>query len=156
MILRDVTPADAENVAALVRLAFGRLSAPVDPAPSALRESRENIAAILASGGGGAVVEEGGRLLGAAIWYEKDGGLYFGRLSVHPESRGRGIARRILAAAEAAARVRGLPKLLLSTRLALMDNRRLFAAAGFIETALHAHPGYAKPTFVDMEKRLAC
>jgi ribosomal protein S18 acetylase RimI-like enzyme len=155
MILRDVTPADAGNVAALVRLAFGRLSAPVDPAPSALRESGETIAAILAAGGGGAVAEEGGRMLGAAIWYEKDGGLYFGRLAVHPEARGRGIARHILAAAEAAARVRGLPKLLLSTRLALIDNRRLFAAAGFVETAQHAHPGYPAPTFVDMEKTLA-
>ena len=154
MILRDVTPADAEAVAALVRLAFARLSAAVDPPPSALRESGASIAAILAAGGGGAVAEEEGRLLGAAIWYEKEGGLYFGRLSVHPEARGHGIARRILATAEAAARARGLSRLLLSTRLALADNRRLFAASGFVETAYHAHPGYQAPTFVDMEKTL--
>jgi penicillin-binding protein 2 len=37
----------------------------------------------------------------------------------------------------------------------LADNRRLFARCGFVETAQHAHPGYAQPTFVDMEKRLA-
>jgi N-acetylglutamate synthase-like GNAT family acetyltransferase len=154
VILRDATVADAEAIAALVRLAFAHLSAAVDPPPSALRESGDSIAAILLNGGGGAVIEDAGRMVGAAIWYGKEDGLYFGRLSVHPEARGRGIARRLVAAAEAAARAGGLPKLLLSTRLALTDNRRLFAAAGFVETAQHAHPGYAAPTFVDMEKAL--
>ena len=43
----------------------------------------------------------------------------------------------------------------LSTRLVLLDNRRLFAACGFVETAREAHPGYAEPTLVNMEKRLA-
>jgi hypothetical protein len=44
--------------------------------------------------------------------------------------------------------------MLLSTRLALIDNRRLFASCGFREGEQHAHPGYAAPTFVDMEKLL--
>jgi hypothetical protein len=57
-------------------------------------------------------------------------------------------------AAAAEARRRGLPRLLLSTRLVLADNRRLFARCGFVETEQHAHPGYAHPTFVDMEKTL--
>jgi hypothetical protein len=47
-----------------------------------------------------------------------------------------------------------LPRIHLSTRLVLLDNRRLFAACGFVETTCHAHPGYAEPTFVNMEKRL--
>jgi len=42
----------------------------------------------------------------------------------------------------------------LSTRLVLLDNRCLFTACGFIETTREAHPGYAEPTFVNMEKRL--
>jgi hypothetical protein len=61
----------------------------------------------------------------------------------------------MIAALEQEARARGLPRLLLSTRLVLADNRRLFARCGFVETAQHAHPGYAHPTFVDMEKALA-
>jgi hypothetical protein len=36
----------------------------------------------------------------------------------------------------------------------LTGNRRLFAACGFVEIARHAHPGYAAPTWVEMEKRL--
>jgi hypothetical protein len=43
----------------------------------------------------------------------------------------------------------------LSTRLALLDNRRLFAGSGFTETTREAHPGYAEPTFVNLEKRLS-
>ena len=46
---------------------------------------------------------------------------------------------------------RCLPRLYLSTRLVLLDNRRLFAACGFVETTRDAHPGYAEPTFVNME-----
>jgi GNAT superfamily N-acetyltransferase len=69
--------------------------------------------------------------------------------------RGLGIAKALVAAAEAAATRMRLPRVHLSTRLPLIDNRRLFAACGFVETTRHAHPGYAEPTFVDMEKRLA-
>jgi hypothetical protein len=53
-----------------------------------------------------------------------------------------------------AARAMGLPRINLSTRIPLLDNRRLFAACGFIETTHQAHPGYAEPTSVHMEKRL--
>jgi len=152
--LRPLAPADAAAAAALIRAAFAALSAPVDPPPSALRETAESVAAaILAGGGAGAW--RGTVLVGAVLWTQKDGGLYVARLSVHPAWRGRGVARALMAAAEAEARRRALPRMLLSTRLALTDNRRLFAACGFRETAEHAHPGYPAPTFVDMEKSLA-
>jgi hypothetical protein len=39
-------------------------------------------------------------------------------------------------------------------RLALTENRRLFAASGFVAMTEAAHPGYARPTFAVMEKRL--
>ncbi len=154
-MIRPITTADAPAVAALIRTAFAVLPKPVDPPLSALRETGEAVAAILAQGGGGAAIEQDGTLVAGCIWQEKDGGLYFGRLAVAPAARGQGYAGRLLAAAEAEARARGLPKLLLSTRLALTSNRRLFAAHGFAEVAYQAHPGYAEPTFVDMEKPLA-
>ena len=55
---------------------------------------------------------------------------------------------------EAVARRTGQPRVHLGTRLVLAANRRLFASCGFVEVALHAHPGYAAPTSVEMEKRL--
>ena len=153
-MIRPITPEDATEVAALIRGAFAVLPNPVDPPLSALRETAENIAAILAGTGGGAAVERNGKLVGACIWQEKTGGLYVGRLAVAPDARGQGIARALLAAAETEARARRLPKIMLSTRLALTGNRRLFAAQGFTEVAFQSHPGYSELTFVDMEKRL--
>ena len=152
---RPIRPEDADAVAALVRHAFQSQSVVTDPPASALRETGANIAAILAGGGGGMAALSGTILAGALLWEEKQGGLYVGRLSVDPDFRGAGIARTLVAAAETEARRRGLPRMWLSTRLPLIDNRRLFAACGFVETAQHAHPGYAAPTYVDMEKQLS-
>ena len=60
-----------------------------------------------------------------------------------------------MAAAEDEGRRQGVRRLWLSTRLAMTANRRLFASLGFAEAAQHAHPGYHRPTFVDMEKPMS-
>jgi predicted N-acetyltransferase YhbS len=151
--LRAMRLGDAEAVAALIRTAFAAQSVVTDPPPSALLVTADDVAAHLGTGGG-VVAEVAGELAGSALWLEQDGGLYFGRLAVAPAWRGRGVALALVAAAETAARQMGLPRIHLSTRLVLIDNRRLFAFCGFVETERHAHPGYAEPTFVDMEKRL--
>ena len=151
--LRAMTAADCPAVATLIGIAFAAQPVAVDPPPSALRETAETVAAHLAAGGG-AVACAGARIVGSVMWEPKDGGLYLERLAIDPAWRRQGIARALVAAAEAACRRAGLPRLHLGTRLALIDNRRLFAACGFVEIAQHAHPGYAVPTWVEMEKRL--
>ncbi len=151
--LRAATTEDAGEIAGLIRAAFIGRAATTDPKPSAMHESETSVVATLAAGGG-AVAQRGSRMVAAVLWQPRDGGLYFGRLAVADDMRGQGIARALVGAVEAEARRRGLPRLLLSTRLVWTDNRRLFAGLGFVETSLHAHPGYAAPTFVDMEKYL--
>jgi ribosomal protein S18 acetylase RimI-like enzyme len=151
--LRRATRADAAGIAELVRLAFANQSAVTDPPPSALKETADTIARALAEGGG-AVIEVGGRLAGCVLWHEEEGSLYVGRLSVHPEHRRRGIARMLMDECEREARRRGLARMHLGVRLPLVDNRRLFATCGFVETGLHAHQGFSEPTSVTMERRL--
>jgi predicted N-acetyltransferase YhbS len=151
--LRPIRPADAAAVAALIRAAFAAQSVVTDPLPSALRVTEADVVVYLQTGGG-VVAEEAGVIVGSALWTEQDGGLYLARLAVTPAWRGRGIAKALVVAGEAAARTRNLPRIHLSTRIPLLDNRRLFAACGFIETTREAHPGYAEPTSVNMEKRL--
>jgi predicted N-acetyltransferase YhbS len=152
--LRPVAPEDAAPVAALIRAAFAAQSAVTDPSPSALRVTEADVMAHLRTGGG-VVAEVAGTLIGSALWAAQNGALYVGRLAVVPSWRRRGLGRALVAAAEAAARKAGLPAVRLSTRLVLLDNRRLFVACGFVETTREAHPGYAEPTFVNMEKRLS-
>lgn len=154
-MLQVLTADDAEPVAALIRSAFSDLPVQPDPPMSALRVTGANVVAHLQRGGGGAVAEIDGRLAGCALWAEAGGGLYVGRVAVAPQQRRRGIARALMAAAEQMARAAELPRLHLATRLVLTDNRRLFAACGFVETGQTAHPGYAAPTSVTMEKRLS-
>ena len=153
VVVRTMMAADCCAVAALIRTAFAAQPVLTDPPPSALRETSSSVAAHLAAGGG-AVACAGGKIVGSVMWEPKDGGLYLQRLAVEPAWRGRGIARALIAATEAAARRAGQPRLHLATRLVLTANRRLFASCGFVEVALHAHPGYAAPTSVEMEKRL--
>ncbi len=150
-MLRALTTADAAAAAALIRQSFA--AQPVDPPPSATGETTQAIAAALANGGGFGV-EQQGTLLAVVLWQQAEGGLYLGRLAVAAAARGQGLARRLIAAVEAEARRRGLPRLHLKVRLPLLDNRRLFRACGFSETSFHAHPGYAEPTYAVMEKLL--
>lgn len=147
-----LTPTDARTAASLIRRTFRAIEVPLDPPPSALRVTAADVLAGLAQGGGAAWDDQG--LRGCVLWHPKHGGLYLGRLAVAPEWQGRGIARALIAAAEAAARHGGLDRLLLEVRLPLTGNRRLFATCGFIETALRCHPGHTSPTFTEAEKRL--
>ena len=149
--VRHLAPSDAEAAAALIREAFAAQSVATDPPSSALRETTASLAAHLAENGG-AAIEADGRPVGLVLWAERDGGLYVGRLAVLPSWRGRGLARVLIDAAEAEARLRGLPRLHLRVRLALDQNRRFFSACGFRAVAEGAHPGYAAPTFAVMEK----
>ncbi len=144
---------DAAAVAALIRAAFGAIPEPLDPRPSALQETEASILTHLAAGGGGALVMQD-EPVAAVLWSERDGGLYLGRLATAPGYRGQGLATELMRAAEAEARRRGLPRLHLGVRLALLGNRRLFARLGFTETVRHAHPGHSEPTWTEAEKWL--
>ncbi len=150
-LVRSAAAADAEAIAALIRIAFGSQSVRTDPPPSARLETRESIEMHFAAGGGGAVVEH---FRATVLWTTSHSGLAVRRLSVHPSHRRQGFARLLLRRAEETAIALGLPRVSFSTRLVLDDNRRLFAACGYVETRLQAHPGYPLPTFVDLEKLL--
>ncbi len=153
MTIRMIDAGDAAAVAALIRAAFGAIPEPLDPPPSALRETEASVLAHLAAGGGGALVMHA-EPAAAVLWSEKDDGLYLGRLATAPGCRGQGLAASLVHAAEDEARRRGLPRLHLGVRLALPGNRRLFARLGFTETMRHAHPGHSAPTWTEAEKRL--
>ncbi len=150
---RGLLAADAPGAAALIRAAFADQGKATDPPSSALCETTEIVVEKLAMGGG-AGLERDGRLIGLVLWAPQQDALYVGRLAVAPPWRGRGLAGRLLQAAEAEAARRGFARLRLHARIELPSNRRLFARQNFVEVELRAHPGYAGPTIVVMEKAL--
>jgi GNAT superfamily N-acetyltransferase len=152
-VLRPLGAADATEAAEVVRAAFSAQSGATRPPSSALRETADSIAAKIAGGGVGAFRE--GSLVAVVLWQIDADALHLGRFSVLPPFRGRGLARRLMASSEAAARACGASRMRLRVRLELPESERLFERFGFTRCGLETHEGFDAPTTAVMEKRLS-
>ena len=74
------------------------------------------------------------------------------RVAVEPALQGRGIGRALMAWAEAEARRRGVAEVTLGVRIALPSNLELYRHLGYEVVSAHAHPGYDRPTWLQMRK----
>ena len=153
-VLRTATIGDAASIAATIAASFAQYRGKLVPESGAFRETAEGIAGELARGAGAIVAERDGEMLGCVLVEEMEGDLYFGRLSVRPLARGQGLARRLIEAVEGEARRRGLAGVRLGVRIVLTENQRLFASLGYRETSREAHPGFDRPTSINMRKPL--
>jgi predicted N-acetyltransferase YhbS len=152
--IRRASLADAALLSDLIITAFSAYPVVLNPPSSAVKETVDAVRSKLADHGGG-IAEIGTATVGCVLFTpEADTALYLGRLAVHPAWRGRGIARALIAFVESEAQRRGLDTIRLSVRIALPGNQRLFASCGFVEVGREAHPGFAEPTMINMEKRL--
>ena len=152
-LIRAARPDEAAAIVALIQRAFGEYRGKLRPESGALQETPETIRAAMKAGTI-LLVERAGRILGCVSVRRKDDCAYAGRLAVEPMERGIGIGRALLAAAEAQARQMGSDRLRVDVRLKLRDNRAFFRALGFVEGAERCHPGFSKPTYVELEKVL--
>lgn len=142
-----------EELLALILKSFAYMDGRIDPPSSAhtlspdslRRKSKEEI---------GFVVADGQDLLGCMFLKPEPDSLYIGKLAIDPVHQGKGLGRRLLAAAEATARDLCLPALRLQTRIELTENHAAFATWGFVETSRYAHPGFTRPTSIEMRKDL--
>jgi ribosomal protein S18 acetylase RimI-like enzyme len=154
LVLRPATAADAAAIAAVIAASFAQYRGRLVPESGAFRETAATIAGELQRGAGAILAEQNGEMQGCVLVEEKEGDLYFGRLSVLPSARGHGLAKRLIEAVEAEARRRGLSGVRLGVRVVLTDNQRLFQALGYLETSREAHPGFDHPTSINMRKPL--
>jgi predicted N-acetyltransferase YhbS len=155
LCLRAATVEDAELLSRLIVGAFSTYAVRLDPPSSALRETPQAIREKLATHGA-AIAESGGHAVGCVLFTpEADSVLYVGRLAVDPAWRRRGVARALIAYAEAEAQRRGRGTLRIQVRIPLVDNQLLFKSCGFVEIGRETHPGYTAPTTIRMEKRLS-
>ena len=154
LVLRTATTDDADAIARVIAASFEQYRGKLNPESGAFRETAGGIAAELTRGASAIVAERNGEIVGCVLVEEKEGDLYFGRLSVLPSARGRGLARQLIEAVETEARRRGLAGVRLGVRMVLTDNQRLFQALGYRETSREAHPGFDHPTSINMRKPL--
>ena len=93
LVLRNATADDAAAVARVIAASFEQYRGKLIPESGAFRETAGGIAAELTRGAGAIVAERNGEMVGCVLVEEKEGDLYFGRLSVLPSARGQGLAR---------------------------------------------------------------
>lgn len=152
---RDYDPArdDLSGIVALIRTAFAEYKGRLRPESGALSETEETARRRL-DRGRLILMEADGDIVGAVFAAPKGDAVYLDRLAVDSRCRGRGIARRLIAAVETYARNSGARRVTLGVRLALPENIAYFERCGFVETGRKSHPGFDAPTSMDMEKRL--
>jgi N-acetylglutamate synthase-like GNAT family acetyltransferase len=153
LLIRAASPEEAEAIVALIQRAFGAYRGKLRPESGALQETPETIRGVMKTGTI-LLAERAGRVLGCVSVRRKDDCAYAGRLAVEPMERGIGVARALMAQAEVLARQRGANRLRVDVRLKLRDNRAFFRALGFKEGAERRHPGFSRPTYVELEKTL--
>lgn len=81
--------------------------------------------------------------------------LYLGKLAVHPGHRRRGLARALLLHAVERAAAHGLPRVVLQSRVELVENHALFRACGFRAVGETRHPGFDRATSLTFERAVA-
>jgi len=140
-----------DELHALLMASFAYMDGRIDPPSSLLRMDPQTLA-------GKARFEklllaiENDHVVGCLFLRAEPEALYAGKLAVDSAFRGKGIARKLFAAAENQARRAGLPFLELQTRIELTENHETFARLGFEKTGETAHAGYGRPTSITMRK----
>lgn len=151
---RCTAPYDWQALLALIQTEFSAMDGRIDPPSSMHRLTASAIAEQAAT----AEVWAIGTPPVACMFLTPraqsldSGSLYIGKLAVARSHRRQGLARSLIATAEARARAFRLPALELQTRVELTENHDTFRALGFIEVARTAHPGYSHPTTITFRR----
>jgi N-acetylglutamate synthase-like GNAT family acetyltransferase len=145
---------DWSGMLALLRSAYAYMDGRIDPPSSLLgmdarqlEEKARDETLILA------LAE--GRLVGCAFASLRHDCVYVGKVAVDAALRGRGVARRMLKAAEALAVAHRRPCVELETRIELTENHATFVALGFAKVAESAHPGFDRTTSITLRKSVS-
>jgi ribosomal protein S18 acetylase RimI-like enzyme len=97
------------------------------------------------------VLEEGAVIGAVIVLLPASNYLLLDNIAVSPTRQGFGLGRRLLAFAEAEAMRRGYREIRLYTHETMVENQRLYASIGYVETGRGAEAGYDR---VFMRKQL--
>ncbi len=134
LILRTAEPGDANAIETCITSAYAdaiRKIADIPDVASGIEGDIANRNVLVA--------EEGGQLLGVIIYGLKSGVMMVFNLAVVPQAQGRGLARKLLAAAEADALTAGLSMLCLRTHRLLGATRAMYTHLGWHEVEVNGN-----------------
>jgi GNAT superfamily N-acetyltransferase len=144
--LRRATEADAAAVAALVEAAFARHVAAVGRRPAPMDD--DHAARIAAGEQYVRDAEDGTGLASSIVLVDNGDHLVVNNVAVRPDLQGRGLARDLLAFADAEARRRGFPEIRLHTNAAMADNILMYPKLGYTEAGRETRGGFHRVLFV--------
>jgi GNAT superfamily N-acetyltransferase len=144
--LRRATEADAAAVAALVEAAFARHVAAVGRRPAPMDD--DHAARIAAGEQYVRDAEDGAGLASSIVLVDSGDHLVVNNVAVRPDLQGRGLARDLLAFADAEARRRGFPEIRLHTNAAMADNILMYPKLGYTEAGRETRGGFHRVLFV--------
>lgn len=142
----DAGPEHAQAVVEIIHRSFGARP-PLDPRTTALDETAESVAEVLA-GPGGLLVERRGQPMGAMLFDESRPGLLgLRRVSVDPDLQSRGVASAMVGVAEDTAEERGKDGIWLRVREELPDTVQFWSRRRY-------HPLRRTGPFIEFGKTL--
>jgi Cof subfamily protein (haloacid dehalogenase superfamily) len=104
MVIREASLGEAPIVFRLMVEAFREYDGRLNPPSGTLRETVDDTLSIMRSNGGAIIAWENEVPAGAARYEFRDKYMYIGRVSVHPDHRGKGIAQKMMLYLEELAR----------------------------------------------------
>jgi len=138
----------------LLRRAYAGMAGQIDP-PSSLDSMTADMLRDKARREDLLLICEAGVAIACLFAAPRGDALYIGKLAVDPDHQGKGLARRLLYAAETLARRRALSALTLQTRIELRENHRAFRAMGFRLVGATRHPGHSRATSLMFRRDLS-
>ena len=147
MIIRKATATDADAVERIVADAYRPLAERMDKPPMPMLEDYP----ARISEGVVDVIEDQGVVLGMIILVDQPDALMLENVAVGSQAQGRGVGRRLIDHAEAEAVRRGHGLIRLYTHVTMVENQRMYAHLGYVETTRGEDEGYDR---VQFEKNL--
>ncbi len=140
--IRKARPDDVEALVACIDAAYAHYADRISDLPPVSDGCAQDIAENRVW-----VAVEGDEIVGCLFLVPGDGFLTLTNVAVHPDHRGKGLGRVLMAFCEDEARRQGFTEMRLNTHAAMPENVRLYAHLGWVETARDGNT-------VSMRKRL--
>ena len=137
--VRRATKEELPVVHEITLAAFEEYRGAVDPPPSAIDETYEEVEASFATDEIILALLDG-EPAGSIRLSFRDDHIYCSRVAVHPSKQRRGVAGAMLDHIAEIAKSRGYPEVRLATREVMKSNLRLYERNGFQITAKYVHP----------------